>query len=554
MKALLILLALTAASQADVVFKKSQVTAPFLEQFDASWSSRWKSSEAVKQVPEGFKAAETDNVDEMFRYRGEWSVEGAKKDGVSGDQGLVVKTQAAHHAISASFVDPIDPEGKDLVIQYDLKLQDDLACGGAYIKLLTESPQGIKYQEFDDKTPYTIMFGPDKCGATNKVHFIFRHKNPKTGEWEEKHLKNAPEPKTDSKTHLYTLLVQPNNSYSIFIDNELAKTGSLLEDFDPAVNPPQEINDPSDVKPSDWVDEPKVPDESAVKPEDWDEEAPRMIPDEDATVPEDWLENEEEYVPDPSAEKPEDWDNEEDGEWVAPQVPNPSCEKVSGCGKWNRPNKPNPEYKGKWYPPMIDNPAYKGPWEAKKIPNPDYFEDLLPSKFTKLSGVGIELWTMQSGIMFDNFYFGHSLEDARELAAETFATKKELEAATAKVEEEKAKEDAANAEQEAEAKKESTDAPAEAQSQLDAAINTARAFFTAASSDPVSAFKTYPFAALITLLAAFAPLLFLVSSPAAKPKKDTTSPKKKPVEEEIEADDEQENKTPRKSKRTVKDE
>jgi hypothetical protein len=33
------------------------------------------------------------------------------------------------------------------------------------------------------------MFGPDKCGNDNKLHFIFRHKNPKNGTIEEKHAK-----------------------------------------------------------------------------------------------------------------------------------------------------------------------------------------------------------------------------------------------------------------------------------------------------------------------------------------------------------------------------
>jgi hypothetical protein len=28
---------------------------------------------------------------------------------------------------------------------------------------------------FHDKTPYTIMFGPDKCGSDAKLHFIFRY-------------------------------------------------------------------------------------------------------------------------------------------------------------------------------------------------------------------------------------------------------------------------------------------------------------------------------------------------------------------------------------------
>ena len=58
------------------------------------------------------------------------------------------------------------------------------------------------------QTPFTIMFGPDKCGATNKVHFIFRHRNPVTGEYEEKHLEATPSPKITKTTALYTLIVK----------------------------------------------------------------------------------------------------------------------------------------------------------------------------------------------------------------------------------------------------------------------------------------------------------------------------------------------------------
>ena len=53
------------------------------------------------------------------------------------------------------------------------------------------------------------MFGPDKCGEDYKLHFIFRHKNPKTGVYEEKHAKRPDADLktyfTDKKTHLYTL-------------------------------------------------------------------------------------------------------------------------------------------------------------------------------------------------------------------------------------------------------------------------------------------------------------------------------------------------------------
>ena len=36
------------------------------------------------------------------------------------------------------------------------------------------------------------MFGPDRCGATDEVHFIVRQKNEKNGIWHEHHLRDAP--------------------------------------------------------------------------------------------------------------------------------------------------------------------------------------------------------------------------------------------------------------------------------------------------------------------------------------------------------------------------
>ena len=42
---------------------------------------------------------------------------------------------------------------------------------------------------FSLQTPYTIMFGPDKCGSDAKLHFIFRHINPMNKTIEEKHCK-----------------------------------------------------------------------------------------------------------------------------------------------------------------------------------------------------------------------------------------------------------------------------------------------------------------------------------------------------------------------------
>ena len=62
--------------------------------------------------------------------------------------------------------------------RYDVRFQEGMECGGAYIKLISEG--GIQHlTEFHDKSPYTIMFGPDKCGNDHKLHFIFRYKSPK---------------------------------------------------------------------------------------------------------------------------------------------------------------------------------------------------------------------------------------------------------------------------------------------------------------------------------------------------------------------------------------
>lgn len=220
-----------------------------------------------------------------------------------------------------------------------------------------------------------------------KVHFIFKHKNPKTGEYEEKHMNSPPPARIVKTSTLYTLIVKPNQTFEVRINGDRVKNGTLLEDFTPRVNPPKEIDDAKDVKPDDWVDQARIPDPEAKKPEDWDEDAPYEIVDEDAKKPDDWLDNEPTVIPDPEAQKPDDWDDEEDGDWIPPTVSNPKCDEVSGCGEWKPPMKKNPNYKGKWTAPLVDNPAYKGVWQPRKIKNPDYFEDKTPSNFEPMGAV-----------------------------------------------------------------------------------------------------------------------------------------------------------------------
>eukprot|EP00619_Florenciella_sp_RCC1007_P001626 CAMPEP_0205908856 /NCGR_PEP_ID=MMETSP1325-20131115/3490_1 /ASSEMBLY_ACC=CAM_ASM_000708 /TAXON_ID=236786 /ORGANISM="Florenciella sp., Strain RCC1007" /LENGTH=379 /DNA_ID=CAMNT_0053275097 /DNA_START=18 /DNA_END=1157 /DNA_ORIENTATION=- len=272
------------------------------------------------------------------------------------------------------------------------------------------------------------MFGPDACGDTNKVHFILRHQNPISGEWEEKHATDTPTPKKDAKSHLYTLVVKTDNSYEIYVDLDVKSKGSLLEDMSPPVNPSKVIDDPTDSKPTDWVDEKKIKDPDATKPDDWDEDAPKKIPDADATIPSDWLQDEPDNVPDPSAKMPSDWDEEEDGDWEAPLVPNPKCKKVSGCGEWTRPLIDNPDYKGKWSAPMIDNPDYKGEWKARQIENPNYFVDEKPHNMARIGALAVEIWTTNGGIRMDNFLVDTDVNAVLAFGKATWEAKSILEA------------------------------------------------------------------------------------------------------------------------------
>uniref|UniRef100_H2S6R7 Calnexin n=1 Tax=Takifugu rubripes TaxID=31033 RepID=H2S6R7_TAKRU len=403
----------------EVIYKTPVPTGDvyFVETFDDGSLERWQLSKTVKG----------DADEEISKYDGKWAVEQLKENRVPGDQGLVLKSRAKHHAIAAMLARPFVFKDEPLVVQYEVNFQDGIDCGGAYIKLLSDTGS-LTLEQFQDRTPYTIMFGPDKCGEDYKLHFIFRHQNPLNKDWEEKHAKrpdvDLKKFYTDRKTHLYTLVLNPDNSYEMFIDQSSVGHGSLLHDVVPPVNPLKEIDDPTDSKPQDWDERAKIPDPEAVKPDDWDEDAPAKIEDPDAVKPEGWLDEESDFIPDPNAEKPEDWDEEMDGEWEAPQIPNPACETAPGCGKWKRPMINNLEYKGKWKAPLVDNPNYQGAWKPRKISNPDYFEDLQPFMMTPIKALGLELWSMTSDIYFDNFIITSQKEVADRWASDSWGLKK----------------------------------------------------------------------------------------------------------------------------------
>jgi len=207
---------------------------------------------------------------------------------------------------------------------------------------------------------------------------------------------------TDNLTHLYTFILNPDNTFDVKVDDKSVRSGPLDEHWD--FLEPKEINDPDASKPEDWVDQARIPDPEDVKPEGYDD-----IPEE---------------IPDPDAEKPDDWDDEDDGEWEAPMID-------------------NPDFKGPWKPKMIDNPDYKGKWVHPQVANPDYKYDDEMYKVCKdgCTHVGFELWQVKTGTVFDDIIVTDSVEEAAEYAKKTYFKKKDAEKAMYDAKQEEESED-----------------------------------------------------------------------------------------------------------------
>jgi len=339
----------------------------FKEDFnDEGWKSRWT-------VPSDWKAAED---------LGEWAHTAGKYYGDAADMGVQTSENSRFYGMSAKLSEVFSNKDKEMVLQMSVKNEQDLDCGGAYIKLTGDMDQS----KFGGDTPYQVMFGPDKCGPSNKkTHVIFNYP-PKN---DNLLVKNEVTMEGDNLSHLYTLVVRPDNTFEVLIDMKSVREGNLADNFDFLL--PKEIKDPALSKPNDWVDEKKIADPEDIKPAGYDD-----IPAE---------------IPDPEAEMPEDWDPEEDGEWEAPMID-------------------NPDYKGPWRPKMIENPEYKGEWQHPLIPNPDYVEDPnLHFRCNECTHVGFELWQVTAGTIFDDIIVTDSLDEAKAYAEETYMKKKDAEKA-----------------------------------------------------------------------------------------------------------------------------
>ncbi|RHZ88016.1 hypothetical protein Glove_26g109 [Diversispora epigaea] len=344
------LLAISSLVSADIYLKETFT--------DADWEKRWI-------YPE-----ESDNLGKFKVSAGEFYADEIES------RGLQTSQDAKFYAISAKLDNTIDNSDKDLVVQFSVKHEQLIDCGGGYVKLM---PPTFDASKFNGDSIYNIMFGPDICAPVQHVHVILNHKG------ENKPRKKLIVAPADQLTHLYTLILKPDQTYKVLIDNKEEASGKLEDDFDLLL--PREIEDPNAKKPEDWVELAEIPDPSDTKPLDW-VDGPSTIPD-------------------PDAKRSEDWDDEMDGDWEPPQIPNPDFK-----GEWKQKIIPNPDYKGKWTPPLIPNPEFKP-------------EPLIHAYNTAY--IGFDLWQVKSGSIFDNILITDDVESAKAFAEETFVKFREIE-------------------------------------------------------------------------------------------------------------------------------
>jgi calreticulin len=334
------LLAFLAIVNAEIFYKDYMETDPFS-------TKRWVHSDWKQDTGEAGK----------FEWSsGLWS-------GDSNHKGIRTPVDAKFYSATSKMSKTFDNTDQTLVLQFSVKHEQKIDCGGGYVKLL---PPNTDQSKFNGESPYTIMFGPDICGMTKRIHVIFNHNGQNL-------LKKSDISCPDDEfTHFYTLIVRSDDTWEVLVDGESKEKGQLKEGWD--FEKPKMIKDPNAKKPSDWVDREHMDDPSDVKPADWDAEP--------------------EKIADPEAVKPDDWNEEEDGKWEAPTIP-------------------NPKYKGQWKPKQIKNPDYKGPWIHPEISNPDYVEHSNVYKRGSIGMVGIEIWQVKAGTLFGDFLLTNDENEAK---------------------------------------------------------------------------------------------------------------------------------------------
>eukprot|EP01022_Parablepharisma_sp_SALTPOND_P028523 TRINITY_DN71095_c2_g1_i1.p2 TRINITY_DN71095_c2_g1~~TRINITY_DN71095_c2_g1_i1.p2 ORF type:complete len:319 (+),score=24.74 TRINITY_DN71095_c2_g1_i1:53-958(+) len=205
MNTLWILLAILAVAFGKVIFS---------ETFDSeNWKQRWNKSE--------WRAAQ----------QADFVHTGGKLDPGNFSKGLLTTTDMKYYVLSSKLPINIYLNSTPLVLQYSIKFEESVICGGAYIKLLKPD---FNPSKFGLETPALVTFGPEVCGTNNRIHILL-DSNGRGEIW-----RKSPKAPTDKSTHFFTLALYPDGTYSLYVNCKIESKGKISEEW--------ALEDPSTVK------------------------------------------------------------------------------------------------------------------------------------------------------------------------------------------------------------------------------------------------------------------------------------------------------------------
>ncbi|KAK0428336.1 hypothetical protein QR680_010744 [Steinernema hermaphroditum] len=192
------------------------------------------------------------------KFTGSYEIASQPKSLISGDYGLLFESSAFWvrlHAIAAKLDKPYHFKlEKPLIVQFEANFVVELSCSFFALKLLPgfeETPALFRWrkylEDFDDESFFTIAFGPDyPCteegkGLTKETRVFVQVGTEHS--WPFKHeVHKCVGPVCEEATllnntgnHLYTLRMEPDDTFYVYIDNELRTKGNLSEHFEPKI-------------------------------------------------------------------------------------------------------------------------------------------------------------------------------------------------------------------------------------------------------------------------------------------------------------------------------
>lgn len=137
--------------------------------------------------------------------------------------GIQANKSNRFYVLSTKIEPPIHTKANPFIFQYTVKFEQVMDCGGGYVKLLNEN---FDQDTFGGDSAFLLMFGPDICGPNNRI-LVTLSLNGKSFKWKKTY--SAP---NDKLTHIYTLALYPNDTYSVLLDANTIAKGQVFEDWD----------------------------------------------------------------------------------------------------------------------------------------------------------------------------------------------------------------------------------------------------------------------------------------------------------------------------------